>query len=424
MQEIAIDPLRVQRRTVAVLASAQLFSGIGNGAGLAIGSIMAVDLSGSAVFAGASTTAISVAASVTALPLAAAAGRYGRRRALMAGVSLALLGALLMIGAAVVGSFALLLAGSALLGVGNAANLQSRFAALDLAEPQHRGRDLSIVVWSITVGAVAGPNLIKPGAQLGLQLGIPEIAGPFLFSAAGMGIALMLLWMGLRPDPLLTARAIAGDTSQQTKRSLSAGLRAIRASSQAKVGLVALVGAHLVMVAVMSMTPVHLSQLDAPDYSHHANSTDLLAFIGFTISLHIAGMFALSPLMGWMTDRLGRIPVILIGESLLLSAVAVAGLSSTTETSVTVGLILLGLGWSATTISGSTLLAESVEPANRVLVQGVSDTLMGAAGAAGAALSGLVLAGFGFRGLNLAAGLVTLMIVGYVLLTRRPKSNG
>lgn len=384
---------------------------------------MAVDLSGSDMFAGASTTAISVAASVTALPLATAAARYGRRKALMSGISLALLGALLMIGAAVVGSFMLLLAGSALLGVGNAANLQSRFAALDLAEPRHRGRDLSIVVWSITVGAVAGPNLIKPGAQLGLHLGIPEIAGPFLFSAAGMGIALMLLWVGLRPDPLLTAQAMTGDAGGPAKRSLRAGLRAIRASHQAKVALVAIVGAHLVMVSVMSMTPVHLSQLDAAGHSHYANSTDLLAFIGFTISLHIAGMFSLSPLMGWLTDRLGRIPVILIGESLLLSAVAVAGLGSTTEAAVTVGLILLGVGWSATTISGSTLLAESVAPGNRVLVQGVSDTLMGAAGAAGAALSGLVLAGFGFRGLNLAAALVILTIVGYVFLTRRSQSS-
>lgn len=405
----ALDPKRVQRRTVATLAAAQLFSGIGNGAALAIGSLMAVELSGSQAFAGSSTTAISVAAAVTALPLAAVAARHGRRLALMGGIALALCGAVSMILASVASSFLLLLAGSALLGVGNAANLQSRFAAVDLALPQHRGRDLSVVVWSITVGAVAGPNLIKPGAELGLLVGIPEIAGPFLFSAAGMAIALVLLWVGLRPDPLLTARAILDrPTAGPVQRSLRAGLRAIRESRRASLGLLTVVSAHLVMVSVMSMTPVHLSHLDAIGDAHHGSSTDLLAFIGFTISLHIAGMFALSPVMGWLTDRYGRVAVIVLGQGLLLTAVGIAGFGHGNEAAVTTGLVLLGMGWSAATIAGSILLAESVGQDSRVLAQGVSDTLMGAAGAIGAAASGVVLAGFGFAGLNAAGAAVAL----------------
>ena len=168
----------VQRRVVISLSLAQLFSGLGHGAGLAIGSLLAVELSGSEALAGTSTMAISLAAALAALPLAGAAARSGRRRALVTGLLLALLGSALMALAPVTGSFAVLLAGSALLGVGNAANLQARFAAVDLAVPQHRGRDLAFVVWSITVGAVAGPNLIRPGAELGAALGLPESIRP------------------------------------------------------------------------------------------------------------------------------------------------------------------------------------------------------------------------------------------------------
>jgi len=280
------------------LSLAQLFSGLGHGAGLAIGSLLAVELSGSEALAGTSTMAISLAAALAALPLAGAAARSGRRRALVTGLLLALLGSALMALAPVTGSFAVLLAGSALLGVGNAANLQARFAAVDLAVPQHRGRDLAFVVWSITVGAVAGPNLIRPGAELGAALGLPESSGPFLFSMAGMAIGAVLLLVGLRPDPLRYARsrgtgtgvgAYTGDGPGETlpvrrRGTLRTGMAAVRQHPMAMLGLAAVVGAHLVMVAVMSMTPVHLQALDHAG-GHLHSQTDTFAIIGFTISL-------------------------------------------------------------------------------------------------------------------------------------------
>ena len=182
------------------------------------------------------------------------------------------------------------------------------------------------------------------------------------------------------------------------------------------------------MVGVMSMTPVHLQELMAgPGSSHagHAASGDVLVIIGFTISLHIAGMFALSPVMGWLTDKVGRTETIILGYGLLLSAVATAGFGQRSTTAVACGLVLLGLGWSATTISGSTLLAESVGQESRVVVQGVSDMFMGAAGAVGGAASGLVLSWSGYLGLNMAAGVVgaAVMTAAVVtLLARRVRS--
>jgi MFS family permease len=443
------DVRLVQRRTVVLLGSAQLFSAIGTGATVSIGSLLAVDLSGSEAWAGSVATMMTLAAALAALPLASLAERRGRRISLATGLAAALAGAVLIVVSVVSGVFAFLVIGAAGVGVGTAANLQARFAAVDLADAEHRGRSLSAVVWAITIGAVAGPNLIQPGAVVGQSLGLPPIAGPFVISGAGLVLACGLLLAGLRPDPLLLARQLAGPPAgaqpagpqtdsvaggppagaAPTGGSLARGLRAVRHAPAAILALAAVVGAHAVMVGVMSMTPLHLQEIVAGPGSVHGSHTagsDVLVIIGFTISLHIAGMFALSPVMGWLTDKLGRIQTIALGFTILTAAVLVAGFGQTSTAAVAVGLVLLGVGWSASTIAGSTLLAESVAQQDRVAVQGVSDMLMGAAGAAGGAVSGLVLSWVGYLGLNLAGGLLgagVLAAAVVVLLAARSREE-
>ncbi len=388
---------------------------------MSIGSLLAVDLTGSEAWAGSITTVLTLAAAIAALPLARLAESRGRRVGLVTGLVAAMAGALLIIVSVMSQLFVVLLLGAAFLGLGTAANLQARFAAVDLAQPEHRGRSLSTVVWAITIGAVAGPNLIQPGAVVGAALGLPPIVGPFVFSAAGLLLAAVLLFVGLRPDPLLLARRLAAADGpaeageKPIRGTVGSGLRAVRSSPQAMLALTAVVGAHGVMVAVMSMTPLHLQQLLGGSHQGHhggtTESTDALVIIGVTISLHIAGMYALSPLWGWLTDRAGRLQTIALGHGLLLLAVFIAGVGQHEPILVTSGLILLGLGWSAATIAGSTLLAESVAPGQRVTVQGVSDTLMGAAGAVGGATSGLLLAWIGYQGLNIASSMVAAAVL-------------
>ncbi|MGX1161159.1 putative MFS family arabinose efflux permease [Arthrobacter sp. SLBN-100] len=430
---------QVQRRTVVLLSAAQVFGGIGTGATVSIGSILAVELSGSSAWAGAVATVMTLGAALAALPLAALADRRGRRIGQVAGLSAAMAGTLLMVLSVVSGLFVLLILGAAGIGIGTAASLQARFAAVDLADAEHRGRALSAVVWAVTVGAVTGPNLIQPGAVVGQALGLPPVAGPFVISAVGLLLAVVLLFFGLRPDPLLLARELAAapavnqHASQpaghpvnqpaalqaRAPGSLVRGTRAIRGSRGALLALAALVGAHGVMVGVMSMTPLHLQELVAgPGHAGHAAAGDVLVIIGFTISLHIAGMFALSPVMGWLTDKAGRTETIIIGFATMIAAVAVAGFGQASTVAVAVGLVLLGIGWSASTISGSTLLAESVGQESRVVVQGVSDMLMGVAGAVGGATSGLVLSQAGYLGLNLAGAVVGAAVLAAAIWTR------
>ncbi|MGX5714719.1 MFS transporter [Arthrobacter sp. MAHUQ-56] len=435
---------QVQRRTVVLLGAAQVFGGVGTGATVSIGSILAVELSGSTAWAGAVATVMTLGAAAAALPLAAVADHRGRRTGQVAGLSAALAGTVLMVLAVVSGLFILLLLGATGIGIGTAASLQARFAAVDLAVAEHRGRALSAVVWAMTVGAVAGPNLVQPGAAVGTALGLPPVAGPFVIAAAGLVVAIVLLFAGLRPDPLLLARELAArgappdadvhaheraagtsplptPAPSGTSGSLVRGLHAIRNSQTALLAVTAVIAAHAVMVGVMSMTPLHLQHLvEGPGASHggHVAAGDVLVIIGFTISLHIAGMFALSPAMGWLTDRVGKIETIMIGCALLVLAATVAGFGQGATPAVAVGLVLLGVGWSAATISGSTLLAESVGQEARVAVQGVSDMLMGAAGAIGGAVSGVVLGWIGYLGLNLLGATIGSAVLAAAFLTR------
>lgn len=408
-----------QRRIVRTLATAQVFSGLGAGSTLALGSILAVDLSGSEALAGSVNTAMTLGTAATAIPLSRLALARGRRMALTAGLAAAVAGTVMMIAAVVTGLFPVLLGGAFLVGLAGAVNLQARFAVTDLADPSRRGRDLSLVVWAITIGAVAGPNMVGPGAVLAAWLGIPAQAGAFLISAVGMVVGAAIIGIFLRPDPLLSRRGLDGsDPLPAVRRSpWHSGWQIIREHPTARAAVVAVAAAHAVMVAIMSMTPLHMHHQVGGGTTH----PETVALIGFTLSLHIAGMYALSPLMGWLSDRVGARITILAGMTTLIGAVALTGLLPADMTAVTAGLILLGLGWSAATVAGSTLLVSSLTPAQRVPAQGFSDATMSLAGAVGSAAAGPVMSAIGYSGISIMAAL--LIAVAAISLLRISINN-
>ncbi|WP_307837306.1 MFS transporter [Aeromicrobium sp. YIM 150415] len=394
-----------QSRIVTVLSLVQVIGGIGNGAGLAIGALLIGDISGSDAWAGTATVALTLGAALFTIPLSTLAARRGRRPALTAGWWLGAVGAGVTIGAAVLASLPLALAGLMLFGASTAANLQSRFAAADRAEPDQVGRAISIVVWSTTIGAVTGPNLTGPGAAVAEWLDIPSLAGPMVFSLVAYGLAGLATFLFLRPEPLVRATAATPERGV-----IARALPHVRGRAAVAVLTVAI--AHAIMVSVMALTPVHMQ-------GHGA----ALEVIGLTISLHIAGMYALSPVMGWLTDRIGADTTILLGMSVLVGATALAGTAGHSEPQITAGLILLGVGWSASIIAGAALLTRSVERDVRPLVQGFSDLTMNLAGAAGGLLAGLIVATLGFGILNLATALLTLPVIVAVLTSRRVSTS-
>lgn len=398
------DVVRIRRRSLAAIIGGQALAGIGMGATFSAGALLATQLSGSPAWSGTATTLSTLGAAAAAIPLARLAQRSGRSPALATGSGLAATGAVIGIIASAAGLFVLFLVAMALLGVGTAVNLQSRFAATDLSDPARRGRDLSVVVWSTTLGAVLGPNLIGPGDVLGRSLGLPALSGVFFFALAAQVVAIVVYVVALRPDPLRTALRLGverGTVDVETGTEDRGGV---------VVGILTLALSHATMASVMAMTPVHLVE-------HGAT----LQIVGLTISLHVAGMFALSPLWGVLSDRLGRAPVIVLGQGMLLASLFMTSFGAEYSGWVLTGLIFLGLGWSAATVAASGLVADSADPLRRTVVQGRADLTMSLAGGIGAASAGVVLAAIGYAGLSLVAmGLVAAVLVSmFVRRTRR-----
>ncbi|MFI7584998.1 MFS transporter [Kocuria sp. M1N1S27] len=398
-----VDRRALQRRVVRVLALGQVLGGLGVGATLALGALLVTEVSGSSAWSGMAATMNTLGAALLAAPLARLAQARGRRISLSTGAFTAMAGASVTIGAAVLSSFPVLLVGLALLGAGSALNLQSRFAATDLAPDDTRARDLSLVVWSTTIGAVLGPNLFEPGELIGRALGLPELTGGFVIALVAQALGALVYLTALRPDPLLLAVA-DGEAAGRDRPSSAGGLAVLRSSSPARRAVLTVALSHAVMVALMSMTPVHLTLQGAS-----------LSIVGLTVSLHVAGMYALAPVFGWLADRSGRRATILLGQSLFVASLVLSWSGSASPVLVTVSLVLLGLGWSASTVAGSTLVAEAVPPADRPKLQGVSDLFMNLAGATGGALAGPVLALVGFDGLSAAL----LVLVAVVVLAHR-----
>jgi MFS family permease len=400
---------KLQTRTVTVLTVGQMLSGFGLGSTLSIGALLAAELSGSAAWSGAAATFSTLGAATWAIPLARLAYAKGRRVALALGAGLAISGAALVITAAGLKLFPLLLVALFLLGAGSATGLQARFAATDLPTNRSRARDLSIVVWATTVGAVAGPNMFGPGESAGIALGLPHLTGPFLFTIVAQLAATTVFWFGLRPDPLLTAKELTAETIGLPRKKLSIGsaFKTLSSHPVAAYAVASIALSHMVMVSVMSMTPVHMQ-------THGAS----LVLVGFTISVHIAGMYAFSPIFGWIADRFGKIRTVIVGQVIYLAALSFAGFGSEDHNFVLIGLFLLGLGWSASTVSASALLSVSLPEDQRTNVQGLSDALMNLSGAFGGAVAGSILASLAFRGLNAMALIPVILVVIFSGVTR------
>jgi MFS family permease len=397
----------VQRRTLRLLFVTQIISGIALAIGSSVGALLAADIAGVGV-SGIAQSAIVVGAALFALPATAIVNRHGRRPSLASGYFVAAVGSLIVVTAAMRGSVPLLFGGFFLFGGATAAGFQARYAAVDLAPAALRGRHLSLIVWATTLGAVVGPSLAAPAGSALDEYGVPTLAGPFFFSALLFALTTLLLMLLLRPDPAVLARRATENpgapSSDARQIGMRAALRVVASQASARLGVGAMAIGHLVMIGVMAMTPVHIRGA-----GHDAGHT--LRIVGVVLSFHIAGMFAFSPVFGWLTDRLGRRPVVLAGIALLLTACALAGNAGHHPARLAGGLTMLGLGWSATMVAGSTLLTESVSAELRASAQGLSDLIMGLAGASAGAVSGVIVEAWGYPTLTLLAALAAAPLV-------------
>lgn len=415
------SPPGIQRRTIGVLSSAQVFGSLAVGVSTSFGSIVAYEVTESEALAGMSRTVALLGTALFGIPLAALASRFGRRPALSLGWMAAAVGGVLQTAAIMWHSLALLVVGLLVFSIGGAAGFQARFAGADLAEPRHRTRDLSFIMWMTTVGVVVGPNLVGPGRWIASWSGLPPMAGLYTITCVAGILAAAVVFVGLRPDPLRLATELAALEPAEHPGSGDGGepipghaitmrevCRRVLALPAARFALIACALNHVVMVVVMTMTAVFMRE------EHHG-----LEVIGISISLHTLGMYAFSPLVGLLADRIGRRRTVVTGALISFVSLLAAMLGQHSWWWLTVGLFGLGLGWSLAMVAGSALLSASVPQSIRARAQGLSDTSNGLVAAAGAGISGPVMAAFGFGWLTALSMALLVPIVVLAMLARR-----
>lgn len=387
----------VQRRTLRVVVLAQVVSGAGLAAGVTVGALLAEEMLGTTSLAGLAAAAMTVGAAATAVLVGRVSHRRGRRSGLVLGYVAGVLGSAGVVVAAVTGAAWLLFAALTVYGAGSATNLQARFAGTDLARPDHRGRAVSAVLVGTTAGAVAGPTLVGVTGRVAVGWGLPELSGPFLLAGAAYLAAAVVLAALLRPDPLLTARRL-GETGPA---SAPATARFAPLRHGVLVGTGVMVTAQVVMVAVMTMTPVHMR-----DHGHGLGTT------GAVLAVHVGAMYLPSPVTGVLVDRLGRRPLAVASGVVLLAAGLVAATAPPSSASLlALALGLLGLGWNLGLVSGTAMVTDAAPVSTRARTQGVVDLAAALAGAGGGALSGVVLDLAGYTALSFGGAVLGMLLV-------------
>ncbi|WP_423410705.1 MFS transporter [Heyndrickxia sp. MSNUG] len=400
------------KRTLIIVVLSQIFGGAGLAAGITVGALLAKDMLGTDSVAGLPTALFTLGSAGAALIVGRISQRLGRRAGLATGFLAGGIGAIGVILSAVTNNIYMLFASLLIYGAGSATNLQARYAGTDLANAKQRATAVSIAMVSTTFGAVAGPNLVEAMGEFALSIGVPALSGPFILAAAAYMIAGLVLLFFLRPDPFVVARAIA--IAERKAVEGSTGIQAETYSTDRRgiaVAALVMVLTQLVMVAIMTMTPVHMG--------HHGHG---LSAVGMIIGFHIGAMYLPSLLTGILVDKIGRtVMAVASGVTLLASGVLAAFAPGESMLLLTIALILLGLGWNFGLISGTALLVDATNPANRAKMQGTIDVMVALSGATGGMLSGVVVAHSSYGFLSLAGGILSLVLIPFVIWSSRMK---
>jgi len=406
-----------QRRTLTVLLFAQILSGAGLAAGITVGALLAEQMLGSSRFSGLAIVFFTIGSAAAAVGVGRVSQSLGRRAGLSAGYLTGAIGSLGVFVAANLGNVVLLFASMLVYGAGVATNLQARYAGADLAAPTRRGRAVSIVLVATAVGAIIGPNLVSVTGSLAAAVGVPALAGPFMLAGVAYAAAGLVLWILLRPDPLLLARSIAARSSQggdaTTGSSASTTASATKSEPRRWSWAVAsgagiMIITQLIMVAIMTMTPIHIE--------HHGHGVGIT---GVVIAAHVAGMFLPSPFSGWLVDRFGYLAIAAAaGVTLVAAGLLAAWAPVDSVATLVLALVLLGLGWNLGLVSGTTVVTDAVPLATRARTQGVVDLGIALAGAGGALSSGLIITAASYATLSLAGGLLALLIIPIAAVAR------
>ncbi|MGE6400303.1 MFS transporter [Bacillus cereus] len=402
---------KLYKRTLIIVSISQMFGGAGLAAGITVGALLAQQMLGTDAYAGLPAAMFTMGSAVAAFFVGKLSQKYGRRIGLATGFIVGGLGAIGVVLAALTNNIILLLVSLLIYGSGTATNLQARYAGTDLADKKQRATAISITMVMTTFGAVAGPNLVGVMGEFAHSIGIPNLAGPFILSAAAFILAGLVLFVMLRPDPLIIANIIERYKQEHTYKGQSVTNETLENKRGITVGAIVMILTQIVMVAIMTMTPVHMG--------HHGHG---LSAVGLVIGFHVGAMYLPSLVTGMLIDKIGRTTMSIAGGVILLAAGVIAAIApSESLLLLIVALSLLGLGWNLGLISGTAQIVDSTTPSTRAKTQGKIDVFIALAGASGGAMSGMVVANSSYAALSLAGGVLALLLIPVVIWSRTGK---
>lgn len=396
LTETLDDVAGVQRQTIRVLQSGVVPAGLAMAAGFSACALLGLEITGSETKGALAAVCLSTGGSLAGLPLGLLMARRGRRVGLSVAYAIGSAGALLGLTAAVFSVYPLLILGMLLIGCGQAGNLAARYAGADLATDANRARSISLVMWATTLGTVLGPTLgLGLSSIIGGDNGAARFAPSYVLAAILFLVASATIHMRLRPDPLQVA---VGNEQGRVQAPSFAAFKAVIAHPMARLAVIGMMLSQGVMVGTMTVAPLHMR-----------DGGQATTVIGLTISLHIVGMYALSPLIGRITDRIGG-PLV-VGAGAIISAIGAEIASHTDAEHATghiVGLLLIGVGWCCSVVAGAALLTSAFAPQDRVASQATADVMMTAMGALAGISSGLAVEERSFHDLAHWAMLVSI----------------
>ncbi|AND38254.1 MFS transporter [Cytobacillus oceanisediminis] len=391
---------QLYKRTLIVIVISQIFGGAGLAAGITVGALLAQNMMGTDSVTGIPTALFTLGSAGTALLVGRLSQRFGRRPGLAAGFLAGGIGAIGVVVSSLTNSILLLFISLLIYGAGTATNLQARYAGTDMANPAQRAKAISMAMVSTTFGAVAGPNLVGVMGDFAISIGVPALAGPFILAAAAYILAGFVLFMFLRPDPFIVAKAISDARNKTNHLEKSSNLASIkRRGIFAGAGIMVLT--QFVMMAIMTMTPIHMG--------HHGHA---LNEVGLVIGFHIGAMFLPSLLTGFLVDKIGRAPMAIASAiTLLASGILAAAGPADSMAALNLALVLLGLGWNFGLISGTAILVDSTHASTRAKTQGSIDVWIALSGALGGGVSGIVVAYSSYAALSISGAILSLLLI-------------
>jgi MFS family permease len=394
----------LQRRVLRVLMISQIMGSAGVSVAVGVGSLFIKQVTGGSLWGGASSAAVTFGGAVAGLALSGIMRQQGRRPGLALGYLLSMVGGLVVVLGIEMTSLMVFLLGSLFFGVGQGTNLLARYAAADLTRPTERAQAMSLLMFCSTFGAVLSLVLVQPLRVLARNVGLKEYSGPYLFAVALLVLALVNTGLRLHPDPLKVAGGVSPSAKRFQLPNVGHAVSVVRSSRLATLGLTSMIISQTAMVAIMTMTPIHMKE-----HNHEEVSS-------YVIALHVVGMYGLAPIMGRLSDRWGRMQVVLAGAAIMVLATVTSAAAGARPSMLFLGLFLLGLGWSAAMISGTALVTDNVPTDEKVGVQGSADLLMSISGGSAAFLSGFVKEALEYHYLSIIGTAITFALA---LLTLR-----